>query len=75
MAKKPKVRFSGYYPEAIIQAIKEKAEREGLSENEAATKLLEAGIVALKPMPDAKPPPGLKGIELTIWKAEQKTKK
>lgn len=75
MAKKPKIRFSGYYPAAVIQAIKSMAEKEGLSENEAAAKLLEAGIkaTAAKDEP-AGPPKGLKGIDLTIWKAEQKSK-
>lgn len=89
MAKEPKIRFSGYYPKEVVAAIKGLADRDRLSENEAATKLLEAGILAVMPVPDFTPggiakgpvriktnnPSGLKGIDLAVWKAEQKEKK
>lgn len=70
MAKRSKIRFSGYYPAEIIRAIKNLAEKEDLSDNEAATELLETGIAAL----NHQAPAGLKGIDLAVCKAEQKEK-
>jgi hypothetical protein len=70
MAKKAKQRFSGYFPISIIEAIKAKAVADEIAENEAAQYFLELGIKA----DQQQTPAGLTGIDLSIWKAEQKAK-